>query len=257
MVNGKKIVVVMPAFNAAKTLKNTYADIPFPLVDEVLLVDDFSSDHTLELARQLGIKNTIRHPSNQGYGANQKTCYDLALKMGADIVVMLHPDYQYNPKLIPAMVQVISEGIYPVVMGSRILGKGAIKGGMPRYKYIANRILTLFQNLAIGQKLSEYHSGYRAFSREVLLNINYRENSDDFVFDNQVLCQVFMAGYEVGEITCPTRYFPEASSINFSGSISYGAGVIKTSILFWLHKRKWITHRLFLPPPGQAENPGK
>ncbi len=240
----------MPAYNAAKTLKNTFGEIPFPLVDEVLVVDDFSSDHTLEVARDLGIKNIIRHPSNKGYGANQKTCYDHALKMGADIVVMLHPDYQYNPRLIPAMVHVISEGIYPVVMGSRILGNGAIKGGMPGYKYVANRILTFFQNLVIGQKLSEYHSGYRAFSKEVLLSINYRENSDDFLFDNQILCQVFIAGYEVGEITCPARYFPEASSINFSRSVSYGLGVIKTSIHYWLHKRKWMQHRIFFPPSG-------
>ena len=202
MVKDKKIVVVLPAYNAAKTLPQTYAEIPFDIVDEVILVDDYSQDGTVELARQIGIKHVIRHPQNSGYGANQKSCYAKALALGGDIVIMLHPDYQYTPKLIESMVYLIANGLYPVVIGSRILGKGALKGGMPLYKYIANRFLTLTQNLLLNQKLSEYHTGYRAFSSEVLQAINYENNSDDFIFDNQMLAQIFERGFEIGEITC-------------------------------------------------------
>src|ERR1700756_4865115 len=229
MINGKKIVVVLPAYNAAKTLKRTYDEIPFDIVDEVVLVDDHSKDNTSEVGKEIGIKHVIKHEKNKGYGGNQKTCYNKALSLGADIVIMLHPDYQYTPKLIPSMANIIAQDLYPVVMGSRILGKGALKGGMPMYKYIFNRCLTLTQNILIGQKLSEYHTGYRAFSREVLETIPFDRCSDDFVFDNQMLSQIFYAGFQIGEITCPTKYFEEASSINFSRSTTYGLGVIKTS----------------------------
>ena len=231
MIDGKKIVVVMPAYNASKTLSTTYAEIPFWIVDDVVLVDDGSNDDTPEAARQLGIQHVIEHPKNVGYGGNQKTCYRKALDLEADIVVMVHPDYQYTPKLIPSMTSLISQGLYQVVLGSRILGKGALKGGMPLYKYIFNRLLTAFENVMIGAKLSEYHTGYRAFSREVLEKINFASNSDDFVFDNQMLSQVIFAGYEIGEITCPTKYFGEASSINFSRSVKYGFGVVTS----WMH----------------------
>ena len=214
MLHSKKIVIVLPAYNAAKTLEQTYREIPFDIVDEVILVDDASRDDTIEIANALGIKHVIRHEKNKGYGGNQKTCYAKALELGADVVIMLHPDYQYTPKLIPAMASIIAQGLYPVVLGSRILGKGALKGGMPLYKYIANRILTLIQNMLIGEKLSEYHTGYRAFSKEVLESLRLDENSDDFVFDNQMLSQIIYAGFSIGEITCPTKYFPEASSIN-------------------------------------------
>ncbi|MEI6577155.1 MAG: glycosyltransferase family 2 protein [Bacteroidota bacterium] len=230
MLNGKKIVVVFPAYNAAKTLEDTFREIPMDLVDELVLVDDASKDNTAALARSLGIHHVIRHEKNTGYGGNQKTCYNTALALNADIIIMVHPDYQYTPKLIPAMASIIANDLFPVVMGSRILGKGALKGGMPYYKYLSNRFLTLFQNLLIRQKLSEYHSGYRAFSREVLETINYPANSDDFVFDNQVLSQVFFHGFEIAEITCPTKYFEEGSSINFSRSTTYGIGVIVTSL---------------------------
>lgn len=230
MIDGKKVVVVMPAYNAGRTLEATYKEIDRKLVDEVILVDDHSQDNTLQLASELGIEHVLQHNTNKGYGGNQKTCYDKALSIGAEIVVMLHPDYQYTPKLIPAMVSLIAHNTYPAVLGSRILGKGALRGGMPLYKYIANRILTLVQNILIGQKLSEYHSGYRAFKREVLENIAYRSNSDDFVFDNELLSQVFMAGYDIAEITCPTRYFKEASSINLWRSWQYGLGVLRVSI---------------------------
>lgn len=236
MVNGKKIVVVLPAYNAGKTLKRTYEEIPFDIVDDVVLVDDFSRDNTAEVGAELGIKHIIRHQKNKGYGGNQKTCYDKALELGADIVIMLHPDYQYTPKLIPAMSELIASGLYPAVLGSRILGKGALKGGMPLYKYFFNRFLTLSQNILIGQKLSEYHSGYRAFSAEVLRGISYHKNSDDFVFDNQMLSQIFYAGFEIAEITCPTKYFDEASSINLSRSIKYGLGVLVTSLQYFLNK---------------------
>lgn len=226
----------MPAYNAALTLESTYREIPFDIVDEVVLVDDRSSDRTVEKARELGIKHIIAHDENKGYGGNQKTCYDKALELGADIVIMLHPDYQYTPKLIPSMAQLIAVGQVEVVLGSRILGKGALKGGMPLYKYIANRLLTLFQNILMSAKLSEYHTGYRAFSRKLLEDIPYHKNSDGFVFDNQILAQIWMKGYEIGEISCPANYFPEASSINFRKSIVYGFGVLGTSLKFRLHK---------------------
>lgn len=243
---GKKVVVVMPAYNAEKTLRATYAEIPFDIVDEVILVDDASSDRTVEVAYELGIRHIIRHQKNLGYGGNQKTCYDKALELKADFIVMLHPDYQYTPQLIPAMVSVLASGLYPVVLGSRILGNGALKGGMPLYKYVFNRILTLLQNFIMGKKLSEYHTGYRAYTREVLLNINYHANSNDFVFDNQILAQIFMAGYEIAEITCPTKYFEDASSINFARSIKYGLGVIKTSLQYRLHKWRITQYSIFL-----------
>ncbi len=229
MLNGKKIVVVLPAYNASKTLERTYREIPFEMVDEVVLVDDHSPDDTMQVARDLGIVHIVRHDNNKGYGGNQKTCYSTALTLGADIVVMLHPDYQYTPKLIPAMAWIIANDVYPVVLASRILGNGARKGGMPLYKYIANRLLTFTQNLLVGQKLSEYHTGYRAFSREVLESIDWQSNSDDFVFDNEMLSQIILAGYEIGEVTCPTKYFDDASSINFRRSVQYGLGVLRVS----------------------------
>lgn len=236
MLNGKKIVVVLPAYNAALTLEKTYQEIPFDIVDEVVLVDDASRDNTSEIASKLGIKHIIRHEKNKGYGGNQKTCYKKALELGADIIIMLHPDYQYTPKLIHAMAGVIAYDVYPVVLGSRILGKGALKGGMPLYKYISNRILTLTQNILMNQKLSEYHTGYRAFSKDIFTRINIEANSDDFVFDNQMLAQIFYAGYEIGEITCPTKYFDEASSINFSRSVKYGLGVLSVSSAYFFSK---------------------
>ena len=237
MLKDKRIVVVLPAYNAAKTLEKTYSEIPFDLVDDVILVDDFSKDDTSKVAARIGIKHIIRHDHNRGYGGNQKTCYDHALKIGADIVIMLHPDYQYTPKLIPSMAWLIANDLYPVVFGSRILGKGALKGGMPLYKYIANRFLTLTQNILLGQKLSEYHTGYRAFSKEVLKGIDYHANSDDFIFDNQMISQIFKAGFEIAEITCPTKYFDEASSINFKRSSIYGLGVLKVSIKHFFSKK--------------------
>jgi glycosyltransferase involved in cell wall biosynthesis len=238
MINGKKIVVVLPAYNAEKTLEITYSEIPFDIVDEVVLVDDASPDNTFVKGKELGIKHIVKHESNKGYGGNQKTCYRKALEIGADIIIMLHPDYQYTPKLIHSMAYLIANDVYPVVLGSRILGRGAIKGGMPIYKYISNRFLTLFQNTLTSQKLSEYHTGYRAFSKRVLNKINYEKNSDDFVFDNQMLSQIFMAGFEIAEITCPTKYFDDASSINFKRSVKYGLGVLKTSLTHFLHKNK-------------------
>lgn len=245
MVNGKKIVVVMPAYNAEKTLEQTYKEIPMDIVDEVILTDDFSKDNTVGKARELGIRNIQVHTQNKGYGANQKTCYNRALEIGADIIIMLHSDYQYTPRLIHSMVYVIADEIYPVVMGSRILGNGALKGGMPVIKYIANRILTFIQNILLNQKLSEYHSGYRAFSSNVLRRIDYNKNSDDFIFDNEILAQIFWAGYNIGEITCPTKYFKGASSINFRRSIIYGLGVLKVSIVYRLCKWKLMKSRLF------------
>ena len=236
MIKGKKVVVVFPAYNAAKTLEVTYNEIDREIVDEVIIVDDCSNDNTIEVARQLGIKHIIRHEKNTGYGGNQKTCYNKALKLNADIVIMVHPDYQYTPLLIPSMCHLIESGLYHVVLGSRILGKGALKGGMPWYKYLANRLLTVFQNLLLNAKLSEYHTGYRAFSSEVLRKINYMENSDNFLFDNQMLTQIWYAGYEIAEITCPTKYFTEASSINLKNSSIYGLGVIKTSLQYRLQK---------------------
>jgi len=237
MIKNKKVIVVLPAYNSAKTLEKTYNEIPFDIVDEVILVDDFSWDMTIEIARKIGIQHVIRHNSNKGYGGNQKSCYDKALSLQADIVVMLHPDYQYTPKLIHSMCYLIANEVYEVVLGSRILGKGALHGGMPLYKYIANRFLTLFQNILMGQKLSEYHTGFRAFSYNVLQKISYHKNSDDFVFDNQMLAQICFLGIEIAEITCPTRYFEEASSINFKRSTIYGMGVLKTSIAYSSQKK--------------------
>ncbi len=236
MINGKKVVVVMPAYNAEKTLEQTYNEIPKDIVDEVILVDDKSKDNTVEKARELGINHVVVHEENKGYGGNQKSCYDKALQVGADIVIMVHPDYQYTPKLIPSMAYLIANDVYDVVFASRILGKGALKGGMPLYKYVANRILTFVQNVLMNQKLSEYHTGYRAFSRRVLETVNYHANSDDFVFDNQMIAQIFYAGFEIAEITCPTRYFEEASSINLSRSIKYGLGVLGVSFQYMFAK---------------------
>lgn len=236
MLLGKKIIVVLPAYNAERTLERTYREIPFDMVDDVVLVDDRSKDNTVEVGRQLGIRHIILHDVNKGYGGNQKSCYDKALELGADIVVMLHPDYQYTPKLIPSMCYIIAQDLYPVVLGSRILGKGALHGGMPYYKYVFNRFLTLSENVLIGQKLSEYHTGYRAFSREVLESINYHANDDDFIFDNEMLSQIFMKGFEIAEVTCPTKYFDEASSINFSRSMKYGLGVLRVYLVHRLHQ---------------------
>jgi glycosyltransferase involved in cell wall biosynthesis len=245
MINNKTITVVLPAYNAEKTLEKTYREIPFDIVDHVILVDDRSRDRTPEVAKELGIRDVIVHAENKGYGGNQKTCYDKAKEINSDIIVMLHPDYQYSPMLIHSMCYLIANGVFEVVLGSRILGKGALKGGMPLYKYIANRFLTLFQNLMMNQKLSEYHTGYRAFSRNVLEKVNYRLNSDDFVFDNQMLAQIFYAGYEIAEITCPTRYFDEASSINISRSIRYGMGVLGVSFSYALQKTGLFKFHIF------------
>ncbi len=236
MYKGKRVAVVMPAYNASATLEKTYNEIPLDLVDDIILCDDASKDNTIEVAEEIGIQYIISHRENKGYGGNQKSLYNKALEIGADIVIMLHPDYQYTPKLIPSMVNIIGEDLYPVVLGSRILGKGALKGGMPFYKYIANRFLTLVQNLLVSYKLSEYHTGYRAFSKEVLLGINFNSNSDDFVFDNQMLSQIIYADYDIGEVTCPTKYFEEASSINLPRSIKYGLGVLGVSVIHRLNK---------------------
>jgi glycosyltransferase involved in cell wall biosynthesis len=252
MLRGKHIVVVMPAYNAERTLRKTYAEIPREIVDDVILVDDQSQDRTPEIARSLNI-NTIVHSKNRGYGGNQKTCYKEAIKLGADIVIMLHPDYQYTPKLITAMASLIAEGLFDCVLGSRILGVGALRGGMPRYKYVANRILTLVQNLLLDYKLSEYHTGYRAFSRELLETLPLNNNDDDFVFDNQMLSQVIYAGYNIGEITCPTRYMEDSSSISFSKAVLYGIGVIKTSVAFRLHRWGLRRNRLFAPLDGTLD----
>lgn len=230
MYKNKKVVVVLPAYNAAQTLRKTYNEIPFDLVDEVILCDDASKDHTVSVAKEIGIKHIIIHEKNKGYGGNQKSLYNKALELGGDIVIMLHPDYQYTPLLIPSMVNIIGDGLYPVVLGSRILGKGALKGGMPMYKYIANRFLTMTQNLLINYKLSEYHTGYRAFSREVLQSIKFNNNSDDFIFDNEMLSQIIYKGFDIAEVTCPTKYFDEASSINFTRSTKYGLGVLGVSL---------------------------
>ncbi|MDX9749920.1 MAG: glycosyltransferase family 2 protein [Flavobacteriales bacterium] len=234
MYQGKKVIVVLPAYRAALTLKQTYDEIPFDLVDDVVLVDDRSPDNTVEVAREIGIRHIVVHEHNRGYGGNQKSCYDKALELGGDIIVMLHPDYQYTPKLLVSMIALIGNDVYPVVFGSRILGKGALKGGMPMYKYIANRLLTFTQNLLMGQKLSEYHTGYRAYSADVLRSVDYEACSDDFVFDNQIVGQIFWKGHEVAEITCPTKYFDEASSINFSRSMTYGFGVLNVSFRYFL-----------------------
>jgi glycosyltransferase involved in cell wall biosynthesis len=242
MYKNKKVIVVMPAYKAALTLEKTFNEIPFDLVDEVVLVDDNSPDNTLEVAKKLGIKHIIKHDSNKGYGGNQKTCYKKALELDGDVIVMLHPDYQYTPLLLTAFISIIGNGLFDVVFGSRILGKGALKGGMPIYKYISNRVLTLIQNILMNQKLSEYHTGYRAFSKEVLKNVNFEKCNDDFIFDNEIVAQIFNKGYEIGEITCPTKYFEEASSINFGRSLKYGIGVLRVSFLYFLSKNgiyKW------------------
>lgn len=235
MINGRKIVVIMPAYNAEATLRKTFEEIPHDVVDQVMLTDDKSADRTAMIAKRLGIR-TFVHEENKGYGANQKTCYREALRAGADVVVMLHPDYQYNPRLITAMSSLIAEGIYDVMLGSRILGIGALKGGMPLYKYVANRFLTFIENLMIGQKLSEYHTGYRAFSREVIESLPILENSDDFVFDNQMLLQVLYFGFSVGELSCPTLYNQDSSSISLRESVKYGIGVLITAIKYVIAK---------------------
>ena len=245
MILGKKLIVILPAYNAEKTLEITYNEIPFGIVDDVILVDDCSTDNTAILASKIGIKHIIKHEINKGYGGNQKSCYNKALELGADIVVMLHPDYQYTPKLIESMAYVIAKDLYQVVIGSRILGKGALKGGMPIYKYIANRFLTLSQNILMNQKLSEYHTGYRMFSASVLKDINFNINSDDFIFDNQMLAQILYKGYDICEITCPTKYFEDASSINISRSTTYGLGVLKVSFQYFLNKMGLFKSKIF------------
>lgn len=245
MISDKKVIVVMPAYNAAKTLEQTLDEIPRDIVDEIVLVDDHSSDNTSELAKKLGIEHVIRHEKNKGYGGNQKTCYRTAIDLGADIVIMVHPDYQYTPKLIPAMCSLIANGLYDAVLASRILGNGALKGGMPLYKYIANRLLTFTQNILVDHKLSEYHTGYRAFSKEVLVSLRLDLNSDDFVFDNQMLSQMIYNDYRIAEITCPTKYFDEASSINFKRSAIYGLGVLWTSILHFLQRNGVVKLKMY------------
>jgi len=245
MLNGKKIVIVLPAYKAAKTMERTYNEIPFDIVDDVVLVDDNSPDNTVEEGLRLGIKHIIKHETNKGYGGNQKSCYRKALEIGADIVIMLHPDYQYTPKLIHAMASIIAMDVYPVVLASRILGQGALRGGMPVYKYIFNRMLTLFENIMLWEKLSEYHTGYRAFSADVIRSIDFTHNSDDFVFDNEMISQIFMNGYEIAEVTCPTKYFEDASSINFKRSMKYGRGVLRVSLTHRLHKWGWIKSNLY------------
>ena len=245
MLHGKKIVVVLPAYHAEKTLVKTYNGIPYDIVDTVVLVDDHSNDRTVEVGKRLGIEHIVVHEQNRGYGGNQKTCYTEALRLGADIVVMLHPDYQYSPKLVTAMASMIASGEFDVVLGSRILGRGALTGGMPVYKYISNRFLTLIENLLLGQKLSEYHTGYRSFSKEVLETLPLKNNSNDFIFDNQMLAQAVYFGFRIGEISCPTKYFPEASSITFSRSVVYGLGVLKTSVKYRLQKMGLLRSPIF------------
>ena len=247
MYHDKKVVVVLPAYNAALTLRQTIAEIPADVVDDIVLVDDNSSDNTSLVAKELGIKHIIIHEKNLGYGGNQKSCYHKALELNADIIVMLHPDYQYTPLLIMPMISVIGNGLYKVVFGSRILGKGALKGGMPLYKYIANRFLTLTQNILLNQKLSEYHTGYRAYDKEVLQKVNFGKNSNDFIFDNEMIAQIFYNDFEIAEITCPTKYFEEASSINFSRSMKYGLGVLKVSFLYFLTKLGIYKWKLLVP----------
>lgn len=245
MIHGKKIVVVMPAYNAEKTLEQTYREIPMDVVDEVILTDDHSRDETVQKARELGIKEVLVHEKNKGYGGNQKTCYNRALELGADIVIMVHPDYQYTPKLIESMAYIIANDVYPVVFASRILGKGARKGGMPIIKYVANRLLTFIQNVLINQKLSEYHTGYRAFSADVLRSIDYNRCNDDFILDNEMAAQIFYKGYEIGEVTCPTKYFDDASSINLWRSSVYGMGVLRVSLVYRLCKWHLMKSKLF------------
>lgn len=254
MLHGKRIIVVLPAYNAARTIEATYGDIPRDIVDDIILVDDFSNDDTVAVARRLHIP-TFVHTENRGYGGNQKTCYRTALERGADIVIMLHPDYQYDPRLITALCSMIVDGPYDVVIGSRIIGQIS-SSNMPRWKYIANRFLTLIQNILLGAKLSEYHTGYRAFSRRVLESLPLKDNSEDFIFDNEIMAQVLMKGYAVGEISCPAKYFPEASSVNFRRSVRYGFGVLKISLLFRMHKWKLHSSRLFAEAtPSHSDNP--
>lgn len=245
MVNNQKIVVVLPAYNAGKTIERTYKEIPFDVVDDVILTDDFSKDDTITIAQQLGIRHIIAHDRNKGYGANQKSCYQKALELNADIIIMLHPDYQYTPKLIPSMINMVVTDLYDVVLGSRILGKGALQNGMPVYKYIANRLLTFFQNLMMNQKLSEYHTGYRCFKATVLEQIPFENNSDDFVFDNEILAQCCYQNARIGEVSCPTHYFEDASSINLQRSIVYGLGVVGVSFRYALQKTRLFSFRLF------------
>jgi glycosyltransferase involved in cell wall biosynthesis len=245
MINNKKVVVVLPAYNAAKTLERTYFEIPFDIVDEVVITDDASVDNTVEVAKKIGIKHVLQHDKNKGYGGNQKTCYDYALTLNADIIIMLHPDYQYTPKLIRAITSIIAEDVYKVVLASRILGGGALKGGMPLYKYFFNRVMTLLQNILMNQKLSEYHSGYRAFTAEAIRSVPYHKNSDDFVFDNQFLAQLCYAGYEIAEVTCPTKYDEESSSINFLRSMKYGVGCMLTALQYFLSKKGLMKFKIF------------
>lgn len=252
MIHGKKVTVVLPAYNAASTLQKTYDEIPFDVVDDVIMVDDASTDDTVDVAKKLGI-TTFRHDHNLGYGGNQKTCYREALKRDADVVIMLHPDYQYEPKLIGAMASLVAIGQYDLVLGSRIISGGSVKSGMPVYKYISNRFLTLFENILLGQKISEYHTGYRAFSRRLLEKLPMENNSDDFVFDNEFIAQTVYFGYTVGEVSCPTKYFPEASSINFRRSVKYGLGVLKTALAFRFEKWGLYHHKIFSAKP-QAGN---
>ena len=254
MLNGKRITVVMPAYNAEKTLRKTHNEIPHDIVDNVILTDDASQDRTAEIARQLNIK-TFVHTKNKGYGGNQKTCYQEALRIGSDIIIMLHPDYQYTPKLITSMASMIAYGVFDAVIASRILGNKALAGGMPRYKYIANRFLTAVENLIIQQKLSEYHTGYRAFSAEVLKNIPLIENSDDFVFDNEMLLQTMYFGFNVGEVSCPAKYFEEASSISFRRSVTYGIGVLHTAMKYFFSKRGYNKHYPIFNSEGKKLNP--
>jgi glycosyltransferase involved in cell wall biosynthesis len=256
MIKDKKVVVVMPAYNAEKTLRRTYAEIPHHIVDEIILVDDASHDHTVKVAKELGL-TTVVHSHNRGYGGNQKTCYKTALALGADIVIMLHPDYQYTPRLITAMASLLAEGLFDCVLGSRILGVGALKGGMPLYKYVSNRFLTAVQNIIVGYKLSEYHTGYRGFTRAVLEALPLARNSDSFIFDNQVLSQIIYGGYVIGEITCPTRYMDDSSSISFRNSSVYGLGVLRTSLLFRLQRWGLVQSPLFNgvnPRPSAGES---
>lgn len=245
MLHNRKIIVILPAYNAEKTLQKTVEEIPFHIVDTVILTDDFSQDKTVEIAKKIGIDYVIEHHENKGYGANQKTCYRKALELKADIIIMLHPDYQYTPKLIPAMCELITNQTFDVVLGSRILSKGALQGGMPLYKYISNRILTFIQNILLQQKLSEYHTGYRCFNAEVLRRINFEKNSDDFIFDNELLAQMIYHKAKIGEISCPTKYFEEASSINFKRSIIYGIGVLRVSVSYFLQKTSLFNFSIF------------
>ena len=245
MINNKKVIVIMPAYNASKTLEKTYAELPLEIVDEVILTDDCSTDDTVKVAKELGIRHIVKHPTNKGYGGNQKTCYKKAIELGGDIIIMLHPDYQYTPRLIHSMAYLIANEVYPVVIGSRILGKGALKGGMPLIKYVANRLLTFFQNILLSYKLSEYHTGYRAFSAKVLKSIDFIKNSDDFIFDNELLAQIIYKKFDVAEISCPTKYFEDASSISLKRSAIYGLGVLKVSLLYRLSRWQLIHHHLF------------